>query len=92
MIIPVGGLNPLGVSGYLNAVVGMIDRWEEMKLDFDYVVSPTSSGGPQAGILLGLKLLKPEVMALGMGVGDSRKELLKDVADLIKETKKLLGI
>lgn len=92
MIIPVGGSTPTGVLGYLNAVVEMVDQWKEMKLDFDYVVSPTSSGGTQAGILLGLKLLKSEVMALGIGVGDPRKELLEDVAYLIKDTAKILGV
>lgn len=92
IIIPVGGSNPTGVLGYLNAAIEIVEQFEEMKMDFDYVVSPTSSGGTQTGILLGFKLLKPEVRALGIGVGDPRKELLEDVAALIKDTAKVLEV
>ncbi|MDI3535414.1 MAG: 1-aminocyclopropane-carboxylate deaminase [Thermosediminibacterales bacterium] len=92
LIIPVGGSNPTGVLGYLKAAAEIVEQSNSMGLDFDYVVSPSSSGGTQTGILLGLKILKPKIKALGIGVGDPRDELLNDVATLIKETAKILNI
>lgn len=92
MIIPVGGSNPTGVLGYINGAVEIVEQLDEMKINLDYVVSSTSSGGTQAGILLGFKLLKPQVQALGIGVGDPRQELLQDVAALVKGTAEVLGV
>jgi len=92
IIIPVGGSNPIGALGYVNGAVEMVEQLNELKIDLDYVVSPTSSGGTQTGILLGFKLLKPSIKALGIGVGDPRHELLKDLATLVKSTAEILGI
>mgnify|MGYP000100228158 FL=1 len=92
LIIPVGGSNPTGVLGYLRAAAEIVGQSNSMGLEFDYVVTPTSSGGTQTGILLGLKLLEPKIKALGIGVGDPREELLDDVGRLIKETAEILNV
>lgn len=92
MIIPVGGSNPIGVLGYLGAVVEIIEQCENLKIDFDYVVCSTSSGGTQAGIFMGFKLLKPEVATLCIGVGDPKEELVEDVENLIINTSKMLDV
>lgn len=91
-IIPIGGSDPIGVLGYINATVEIIEQCKELNLDFDYVVAATSSGGTQAGIILGFKLLAPSMKILNIGVGDPRDGLIDDVYDLLKETSDMLGI
>jgi len=92
MIIPVGGSNSIGALGYINGAVEIVEQLDEKRINLDYVISPTSSGGTQTGILLGFKLLKPEIKAIGIGVGDPRQELLEDVVGLIKDTAVSLGV
>jgi len=92
MIIPVGGSNPIGVLGYIKAAMEIMEQCKVMGLDIDYAVSGTSSGGTQTGLMLGFKLLKPGIKALGIGVGDPRQELIEDVLRLSKETAKLLNV
>ncbi|WP_422449079.1 1-aminocyclopropane-1-carboxylate deaminase/D-cysteine desulfhydrase [Thermoanaerobacterium sp. DL9XJH110] len=91
-IIPIGGSNPVGVLGYITAVMEIVEQEREMGLNFDYVICPTSSGGTQAGLLLGYKLLKPQTTVLSIGVGDPRDELIEDVFHLINKTAKTLEI
>ncbi|HHW03289.1 MAG TPA: D-cysteine desulfhydrase family protein [Thermoanaerobacterales bacterium] len=91
-IIPIGGSNPTGVLGYIKAAAEIVEQEQEMKLDFDYVISPTSSGGTQTGLLLGFKVLKPVTKILNIGVGDPREELLEDVLNLINKTSEAIGI
>ena len=92
LIIPVGGSDPIGALGYINAALEIIEQCKELNLDFDYVVTATSSGGTQTGIMLGCKMLAPSIKMLNIGVGDPREELLSDVYKLAKETRDMLDI
>lgn len=92
LIIPVGGSDPIGALGYIDAAIEITDQCKHQNLDFDYVVSATSSGGTQAGIIIGYKMLAPSVKVLNIGVGDPREELLGDVYRLVKETLNILNI
>ncbi len=92
LIIPVGGSDPIGVLGYINAAIEMIEQCKELNLNFDYIVSATSSGGTQTGIMLGYKMLAPSIKILKIGVGDPREELISDVYDLVKQTLDMLDI
>lgn len=78
--------------GYINAALEIIEQCKELNLDFDYVVSATSSGGTQTGIMLGYKMLVPSTKILNIGVTDPREELLSDVYNLIEETLDMLDI
>lgn len=92
LLIPVGGSDPTGALGYVNAAVEIIEQLERNKLEIDFVVCATSSGGTQAGITLGYKMLEASTRILSIGVGDPREELLGDVYDLVEETREILGI
>lgn len=89
-LIPVGGSNPIGVLGYIKAMVEIMEQSKELNLDFDYIVSATSSGGTQTGIMLGCKIIAPSLKTLCIGVGDPREELLQDVNVLVEKTLSLL--
>ncbi len=92
LIIPVGGSDPIGSLGYINAAIEIIEQCEEQNLHFDYIINATSSGGTQTGIMLGYKILAPSVKIINIGVGDPREELLSDVYKLAKETLGILSI
>lgn len=91
-LIPVGGSSPTGVLGYIKAAAEIMEQGRELNLAWDYVVSATSSGGTQAGILLGLKTIAPAVKPLCIGVGDPREELLAAVQGLVQETAAMLEL
>jgi 1-aminocyclopropane-1-carboxylate deaminase len=92
LIIPVGGSDPIGALGYINAAIEIIEQCKQLNLDFDYIVSATSSGGTQTGIMLGYKLLASSIKIFNIGIGDPREELLSDVYNLVKQTLDMLDI
>ena len=55
-LIPVGGSNARGALGYVAAMVELMGQLEARQLQIDHIVFPTSSGGTQAGIVLGAAL------------------------------------
>jgi len=67
-LIPYGGSNPVGVQGYIQA---MQELWLQ-RLEPDWIVLASSSGGTQAGMVLGAKESGFAGRILGISV-DSRK-------------------
>ncbi len=57
-VIPIGGSTPLGAVGYVAAMFELVDQLEKQQRVVDHVIFATSSGGTQAGIVLGGRLTK----------------------------------
>ena len=55
-VIPVGGSNSLGALGYVAAMFELVEQLAEEEIAVDHIVFATSSGGMQAGLVLGAKL------------------------------------
>jgi len=55
-VIPVGGSNAIGALGYVAAMFELAGQLKEQGRAVDHVFFATSSGGTQAGIVLGAKL------------------------------------
>lgn len=55
-VIPIGGSTPLGAVGYVAAMIELVEQLTERGEQVDHLVFATSSGGTQAGIVLGAKL------------------------------------
>jgi L-cysteate sulfo-lyase len=55
-VIPIGGSTPLGAVGYVAAMFELVSQLTERGEAVDHLVFATSSGGTQAGIVLGAKL------------------------------------
>ena len=55
-VIPVGGSNAIGALGYVAAMYELMDQLAEQGRGVDHIVFATSSGGTQAGIVLGARL------------------------------------
>jgi D-cysteine desulfhydrase family pyridoxal phosphate-dependent enzyme len=55
-VIPVGGSNGVGATGYVTAMIELVEQLNEIKRRVDHVVFASSSGGTQAGIVVGAKV------------------------------------
>jgi 1-aminocyclopropane-1-carboxylate deaminase/D-cysteine desulfhydrase-like pyridoxal-dependent ACC family enzyme len=87
-LIPYGGSNVLGACAYAFAMQEMLDQNE----DVDWVVFASSSGGTQAGLVVGAQMFGYQGSLLGISIDEQAGELKKRVATLAGETAQFLGI
>jgi D-cysteine desulfhydrase family pyridoxal phosphate-dependent enzyme len=93
-LIPYGGSNPIGATAYVHAMGELVDQLCSGPLAGllpDWVVFPSSSGGTQAGLVLGAQLFGFRGQVLGISVDESAEVLQQRVARLATETAELLG-
>jgi D-cysteine desulfhydrase family pyridoxal phosphate-dependent enzyme len=81
-LIPYGGSNPTGAMGYVNAMLEL----SEQKVYPDWIVFPSSSGGTQAGMLVGARMSGFKGKILGISVDEPEDILTKRVAELATQT------
>jgi D-cysteine desulfhydrase family pyridoxal phosphate-dependent enzyme len=86
-LIPYGGSNPIGVMGYVSAMVELA----EQGIDPDWIVFPTSSGGTQAGMLVGAHKTGYLGKILGISVDEPADKLSAHVAELATQTAAFIG-
>ena len=67
-IIPVGGSNGLGALGYVQAMLELKNQLSKGKHKVDTIVFATSSGGTQAGMVVGARLAGFEGKILGISI------------------------
>jgi len=90
-IIPGGGSNPIGATGYVQCVQELQQQMFEQGLDFDYLVVPSGSAGTHAGVVVGVFGNSLNIPVLGMNV--SRKKDVQEelVYNLVKRTAAHVG-
>ena len=86
-LVPYGGSNPLGAAAYAAAMGEMI----EQKIEFDRIIFATSSGGTQAGMIVGADLYQFSGIIQGISVDKRAVELRAHIAPLAMETAEFLG-
>lgn len=86
-LIPYGGSNPTGVLGYVNAMLELADQ----KFNPDWIVFPSSSGGTQAGMLVGARQTGFSGKILGISVDEPAEILAAQIAELATATAQLIG-
>ena len=91
-IIPGGGSNPVGATGYANAAVELLDQCEAQGLNLSYIVHGTGSAGTQAGLVAGMHGANREVPVLGIGVRAPQEKQETSVYDLACRTAEHLGV
>lgn len=87
-LIPYGGSNPVGVQGYIQAMQELQDQ----NLQPDWIVLASSSGGTQAGLVLGAEQTGFQGRILGISVDKSADELMQTIMALANQTAARLGI
>lgn len=95
-VIPVGGSNAVGTLGYIAAMFELAQQLNAMDTKFDRIVMATSSGGTQAGLTLGAKMIGFDgpitAISIDQEPEDADTFTFRDhVRDTANETAALLG-
>ncbi len=90
-LIPYGGSNPVGAAGYAAAMEELAVQVDAMGEQVTAIVFATSSGGTQAGLVVGARAVGFRGRVLGISVDESRDDLSARVAALAGETASYLG-
>ena len=91
-LVPYGGSNPVGASGYVAAMEELVGQCQEMDLSFDHILFASSSGGTQAGLVVGSRALGFEGRILGVSVDVQADPLQRHLAALATATAHHLGL
>jgi D-cysteine desulfhydrase family pyridoxal phosphate-dependent enzyme len=85
-LVPYGGSSPLGASAYAMALEECLSQTTP-----DWIVLASSSGGTQAGLVAGARLLGFQGRILGISVDMSAESLRTEIAQLATKVCTLLG-
>jgi D-cysteine desulfhydrase family pyridoxal phosphate-dependent enzyme len=91
-VVPYGGSNPVGASAY---ALAFVELWEQMAardLHVDRILFASSSGGTQAGLVVGARACGYEGQVLGISVDKTEGQLTETVAGLLRPTAEHLGL
>ena len=86
-LVPYGGSNPTGALGYVYAMEELVDQGVKA----DWILFASSSGGTQAGLVLGSRRCEYSGRLLGISVDEPQDLLQERVAMLACETSVRLG-
>jgi D-cysteine desulfhydrase family pyridoxal phosphate-dependent enzyme len=91
-VIPYGGSNALGASAYALAFEEFSAQADALGVQFDRVLFATSSGGTQAGLIVGAKACGFEGQVLGISVDKTGGRLAEIVLALLDPTASTVGL
>ncbi|HWD17827.1 MAG TPA: D-cysteine desulfhydrase family protein [Verrucomicrobiae bacterium] len=94
-VIPVGGSNGLGATGYVVAMMELMEQLRARRQRFDHIVFGSSSGGTQAGLLLGARLTGFAGQLQGLSIDKNDPEHLEyetEVAHIANDCAGRLGV
>lgn len=91
-LVPYGGSNALGAAAYALALQELVEQAQAVGVTFDAIVVASSSGGTQAGLVLGTRALGLSVQVVGISVDEPADVLQTRVARLVKEAASRLGL
>ncbi|HEY7285357.1 MAG TPA: D-cysteine desulfhydrase family protein [Vicinamibacterales bacterium] len=87
-VIPIGASTSLGAVGFALAVAELVDQINAP----DVIVHSTSSGGTQAGLVAGCRLLGLKTRVVGVSADDSSASLQKGVQTIVDGMADVLGV
>ena len=91
-VISAGASVPLTVPGYALAMEELVNQFNQLGETIDYVVCACGTGGTQAGLIFGAKLLDTKAKVLGASVFASKADAQKTVSSLVNGAGKLFGV
>jgi L-cysteate sulfo-lyase len=87
-VIPIGASTPLGALGYVLAVAELVDQLPAP----DVIIHSTSSGGTQAGLVAGCRLLGLHTRVIGISADESAAAMQADVEEIVRGIEDLLKV
>jgi len=91
-IIPGGGSNPIGATGYVACAEEILNQMFETGLKIDRVVCASGSTGTHAGLITGFIGNNSNIPVVGINVSRPKDVQEKMVYDLVKQTAAHVGI
>jgi D-cysteine desulfhydrase family pyridoxal phosphate-dependent enzyme len=89
--IPIGASIPIGALGFVQAMAELIDQLGQIPAP-DVIVHSTSSGGTQAGLVAGCRLLGLSTRVIGVSADDSAAAIQSHVRALVEGIADLLQV
>ena len=86
-LIPLGASDPIGTLGYMTAFNEILSQ----QISADWIVVASSSGGTQAGLVLGAVLQEWKGKVLGISIDEPAEHLRVTVAKLATDASSLAG-
>jgi L-cysteate sulfo-lyase len=91
-VIPVGGANAIGATGYVNAFFELHEQAREMGISIDHIVHCSGTGGTHSGLVYGAKVLGAKTKVIAISDGTPKEELVSDARRLIEDLSDLFGV
>lgn len=91
-IIPGGGSNPIGATGYVACAEEIMSQLFDKGINIDHFVVPSGSAGTHAGIVTGMIGVNANIPITGISVNRNKKLQTEAVYKLAKETAKYVGL
>jgi L-cysteate sulfo-lyase len=94
-IIPIGGSTGTGALGYALAMAELKEQLEANGMSFDRIIVASSSGGTQAGMVLGARLLNLTGEILGISIDNEKldgRPFQHELSKIANEAAHILGV
>ena len=91
-IIPGGGSNPIGATGYVACAEEILNQTFENGLKIDRVVCASGSSGTHAGLVTGFFGNNSDIPVVGVNVSRNKETQEEMVYDLVRQTAAHVGI
>jgi len=90
--IPTGGSTGTGALGYAALMLELLQQAKDLSIAIDRIVVASSSGGTQAGLVVGRALAEADVPILGVDVDGEPEELLAMVRSVARDCAEKVGL
>jgi L-cysteate sulfo-lyase len=93
-VIPVGGSNGVGATGYVLAMIELLEQLDGINRRVDHIVFASSSGGTQAGIVVGARITCFDGRLHGVSIDKDNRDggtYGCELVDIANETAKYIG-
>lgn len=91
-LIPLGGSNVVGSTGYVLAMEELMEQLDSGRINMDFIIFASSSGCTQAGLVLGAKVYGFRGQILGISVDHPAETVKTQVSALATATATHLGL
>jgi D-cysteine desulfhydrase family pyridoxal phosphate-dependent enzyme len=91
-VIPAGASMPSTVPGYALAMEELVNQFNQIGEKLDYVVCACGTGGTQAGLIFGAKLLDVRTKILSASVFASKADASRTIVQLVNGSAELLDV
>lgn len=92
LVIPIGGSTPLGALGYVEGAREVATQFGSLGVTPTAIVHGSSSGGTQAGLLVGSCAAGLTTRVIGVSADESRADLTRMVAEIAAPLAAGLGV